>query len=162
MSEQNFLIKLRKKRKLKLDESSKEICESYIDKSEKCLKSARILLQNQLYENSVINSYYTMYNSLLALLFRVGIKSENHTASAILLKILFDKKDLSETISKAKEERLDKQYYIKSKEDIITKDSPVEMIKEAEEFSIKIKIIIESLNNEEIKNIRNKFMELTK
>jgi uncharacterized protein (UPF0332 family) len=45
-----------------------------------------------------------MYNSLTALLFRVGIKCENHAGSILLLKKLFKRIDLFNAISFAKEE----------------------------------------------------------
>jgi len=43
-------------------------------------------LKNKKLEEAVSMAYYSMYYSLLALLFRVGIKSENHTASIFLLR----------------------------------------------------------------------------
>jgi hypothetical protein len=43
-----------------------------------------------------------MYNSLTALLFRVGIKCENHAGSILLLKKLFKRIDLFNAISFAK------------------------------------------------------------
>ena len=76
MKKLNFLKILKKERKLRLTEPSEEMKSSYLQKAENCLKSAKILSQNNLYENSVSESYYCMYNSLLASLFKVGIKSE--------------------------------------------------------------------------------------
>lgn len=89
MRKSNFLNKLSKEGKLELVEPSDEITDSYLEKAENCLKSAKILLQNDLYENSVSMAYYTMYESITALLFKVGIKCENHSASILLLKQLF-------------------------------------------------------------------------
>ena len=90
MKKINFLIKLKKERKLELIEPSEEIKESYIKKSESNLMSAKILSENNKLEESVGLAYYSMYNQLLALLSKIGIKSENHSASIILLKELFD------------------------------------------------------------------------
>ena len=92
MKKVNFLNKLKSEGKLKLCEPSEEMTLSYLQKAENCLKSAKILFQNQLYENATSETYYCMYNSLLALLFKVGIKSENHSASIIILKNLFNEK----------------------------------------------------------------------
>ena len=69
-----FLNKLKKEKKLDLVEPSEDVYNSYSGKSSNCLKSAKLLLQNNLYENSVGQSYYAMYNQLTALLFRVGVK----------------------------------------------------------------------------------------
>lgn len=93
-----------------------------------------------------------MYYSLLALLFRVGIKSENHTASIILLKELFGL-DNSE-ILKAKKERIDKQYYIDFK---IAEGDIKQMIKTAELFNAELFDYIEKLGAESIEEIRDKF-----
>lgn len=102
-----------------------------------------------------------MYNSLLSLLFKTGIKSENHSASIILLEKLFQNKELTKTINWAKKERIDKQYYIETRQMLkTTKESCNEMIIKAEDFLIKIKLIISELNNKEIESIRNLFSKL--
>ncbi|MCX6741906.1 MAG: HEPN domain-containing protein [Candidatus Pacearchaeota archaeon] len=158
MKKLNFLDKLRKEGKLGFAEPSEELCLSYLEKAENCLKSARLLLQSNLYENSIINSYYTMYNSLLALLFKVGIKSENHTASILLLEKLFNRTDLFGIISSAKGERIDKQYYVSSKQNLIATDiSTKDMLIKAEDFSIKIRLFIKNSNKIDIEKIRQKF-----
>ena len=162
MKEQNFLAKLKDQEKLKIVEPSDEISSSYLQKADNCLKSAKLLLKNSLFENSIINSYYTMYNSLLALLFKTGIKSENHSGSILLLKELFQRKDLYNLISKAKEERIDKQYYVESKENTSLEQPSKELLIDAEDLLINIKLFIESLNSEQISKFRNKFKELTK
>lgn len=156
MKKPNFLGKLKAEGKLKLVEPSEEICNSYIEKANNCLKSAKILLQNNLYENSVAMSYYAMYNSLTALLFKTGIKCENHAGSIILLKKLFRELELFKIISFAKEERIDKQYYVTSEENfVLTKESAKDMIEKAEYFLVKMKLIISELKNENIDNIRS-------
>src|SRR3989338_2335729 len=88
MKELTFLKKLKEKGIIKLVEPSEEMKSSYLIKAENCLKSAKILFQSQLYENSTSEAYYCMYNSLLSLLFKIGIKSENHSVSIILCDIL--------------------------------------------------------------------------
>ena len=77
-----FLNKLKKEEKLELVEQSEDICDSYSQKSADCLKSAKLLLQNNLFENSIGMSYYAMYNLLLALLFRTGEKATRIDGSA--------------------------------------------------------------------------------
>jgi uncharacterized protein (UPF0332 family) len=89
---------------------------------------------------------------LLALLFRVGIKSENHTVSIILLEDLFeiDNKD----IKLAKEERIDKQYYVNFK---ITKKETEDMISLTDKFRGQIDDLLSSLTSDKIKMYRKKF-----
>lgn len=157
MKKSNFLIKLKKQGKLELVSPSDDICNSYIKKAEDSLKSARVLLQNNLYENSVSMSYYTMYHSLTALLFKVGIKCENHSGSIILFKKLFGRMDLYKTIRFAKKERVDKQYYV---DFILTKESAIDLIKKAEDFLVKIKLTIKNIRNEDISNLRERLRDI--
>ena len=158
MKKQSFLNKLKKEGKLELVEPSEETCSSYLEKADNCLKSSKILLQNKLYENSISMSYYTMYNSLIALFFKIGIKCENHSTSILLLKKLFDKIDLFKIISYTKEERIDKQYYVTSKYNLSSvKRSTEDIFKKAENFLIQIKLLVGNLNIEEINEFREKF-----
>ena len=157
MKKSNFLIKLKKQGKLELVSPSDDVCNSYIKKAEDSLKSARVLLQNNLYENSVSMSYYTMYHSLTALLFKVGIKCENHSGSIILLKNLFGRMDLYKTIKFAKKERIDKQYYV---DFILTKESAIDLIRRAEDFLVKIKLTIKNIRNEDISNLRERLRDI--
>ena len=152
-----FLNKLKKEEKLELVEPSEDISNSYSEKSANCLKSAKLLLQNNLYENSIGMSYYAMYNLLLALLFRAGIKCENHSASILLLKLLFGKDDLYNLISDAKKERIDKQYYVMTEKDEITKEIADELLNNAEDFVLKVKVVIKNLNNDFIEELREEF-----
>jgi len=158
MKESNFLNNLRKEDKLQLVEPSEDICSSYLEKADNCLKSAKLLLPNNLYENSISMAYYTMYNSLTALLFKAGIKCENHSGSIILFKNLFNKLDLFKIISFAKKERIDKQYYVSTEKNLnLTKESAEDMLEKAENFLIHVKLLIKDLNNENINKIRSRF-----
>lgn len=161
MKSNKFLSKVRKEKKIELVDASEEVCESYLEKSANCLRSAKILAQNSLYENAIGQAYYSMYDAVVALLFRVGIKCENHAASILLLKLLFDKKNLFEMISKAKKERIDKQHYVSAENDNITKESAKELIADAEDFILKMKLAIKSIDEETISDSRINFASLT-
>ncbi len=89
MTGQGFLKKLHKDAILQLVTPSEEIKSAYLKKSESHLTSARLLLDNDLFEQSVSMAYYSMYYSVLALFFATGIKCENHTAAIILLTKVF-------------------------------------------------------------------------
>ncbi len=163
MKKMNFLNNLKEEGKLELVEPSEEIKISYLQKADNCLKASKLLSQNNLYENSISDAYYCMYNSLLALLFKAGIKCENHSASIILLKKLFKAFELFKIISFAKEERIDKQYYVESQQtSLVTEDSSKDIISKAETFLIKIKLLINQLTNENILSIRKDFQDLFK
>ena len=161
MKELNFLKKLKRKGVIELVESSEEMKSSYLIKADNCLKSAKILFQSQLYENSTSEAYYCMYNSLLSLLFKIGIKSENHSASIILFDKLSENKGLVKIISWAKEERIDKQYYVETQQMVkVTKESCNKMIIKAEDFLVKMKLLINELSNEKISSARDSFVKL--
>ena len=74
MKNREFLIELHKKGKIKLIKGSEEIKDSYLKKSESFLTSAKLLFNNQKLEEAISLAYYSMYYSLLALLYKVGLK----------------------------------------------------------------------------------------
>ena len=161
MKRPSFLTKLKKEGKLELVGPSDEICDSYLEKSDNCMKSAKILLKNDLYENSVSMSYYTIYNSLTALLFKTGIKCENHAGSILVFGKLFNRPELFKIVSLAKEERIDKEYYVTSKKSsALAKESAQDMVSKAETFLVQAKMVIEDLKNEEIIKLRSKFNKM--
>ena len=149
----DFLSKLKTEGKLLLVEPSNEISDSYLGKADNCLRSARILLDSDLYENSVSMSYYAMYNSLTALLFKVGVKCENHAGSIVVFRELFGRKDLYRTVSFAKKERIDKQYYVSL---VLTKKSAVDLYRKVEDFLLEIKLMIKNVRGEDIPRLRDK------
>jgi len=96
-----------------------------------------------------------MYNMLTAILFQVGIKCENHTASIILLNALFGLDNKS--ISFAKDERIDKQYYVDFG---ITRDDTEELIEIAEDFNKTLFDFSSKMNSQKIKDYRKLFLTL--
>jgi uncharacterized protein (UPF0332 family) len=158
MKKAGFLSRLSEEGKLELVEPSEAVKESYLIKADNCLKSAKILLQNDLYENSMGEAYYAMYNCVTALLYKVGIKSENHSASIILLGKLFRAWDLKKIIFAGKEDREDKQYYVESSQKRkADRESCSKMILAAEDFMVKAKLLIGYIKTEEINRIRKDF-----
>lgn len=156
-----FLNKLKKERKLELIESTEFISESYEKKSNNCILGAKLLFNGNLFENSVGESYYSMYNILQSLFFKCGIKCENHSAAVILLRELFKQDKAYVTFSKAKEERIDKQYYVTHMQiEPVTKDSAQELITIAEKFVLEINKYKKTLKLENIEQIRKEFDKL--
>lgn len=162
MKKYNFLNDLIRKERLELVEPSENMCVSYLEKADSCVKSAGILLQNNLLENSISMSYYAMYNSLTALFSKAGIKCENHSASILLFKEIFNKPKLFKMISTAKKERIDKQYYLTSENDVLTNESSKKLLGEAEDFVLQIKSLLKNINNADIEQARSRFNELIK
>lgn len=154
MKKIRFIAKLIIEEKIKLVEPSDNICNSYIIKSKNSLKAAKILFSQELYEESIFMSYYSMFHILQSLFFKIGIKCENNNAIIILLKELFDIDNSK--ISYAKEERIDKQYYIDFE---ITKDDSKDLIEIAEDFNSTIYEFISNLNNKSINGYYDKFKD---
>jgi len=155
MNKTDFLTKLKKEGKIGIVEPSEEIRQSYTEKSESNLLSAKILLENDKLEESVSLAYYSMYHSLTSLLFKTGIKSENHSASIILLKEIFGIDNSG--ILFAKRERVDKQYYVNFR---ITKEQVKDVIRKAEMFNSRMIDFISRMTNEDMGLYRKKFREI--
>lgn len=145
----DFLKKLNNQGKIELTEPNKDLKEAYIDKSESSLASAKILLEHGKLEESVSLVYYSMYHGVVALLYRIGVKCENHAAAGILLKKLFGI-DTS-PIKEAKKERIDKQYYTDFS---ITEEEVREDVEKAEEFNARILDLIARMSQDKIKKAR--------
>jgi uncharacterized protein (UPF0332 family) len=145
---------LHKEGKLELVSPSKDIQEAYLRKAQSQLESARILVDNGKLEEPVGHAYYCMYNASLALLFRVGIKCENHGATIILLNEVFgiDNTD----ISFAKEERVDKQYYITN----LTVTDVRDLIGKAQRFKQKMIDFSTRINSDQVDTWRQLTKEL--
>ena len=66
MKKNNFLVKLNKEEKLELIEHSNEVSDSYLEKADNCLASAKLLFENK-YECSNITSLarsFTFFKSV--------------------------------------------------------------------------------------------------
>ncbi len=157
MKRTNFLNKLYREAKLSEAEPSEEMKAAYLQKSAKSLSSAKALYGIGNLEDSVALAYYAMYHCLLALLFRIGIKCENHAAAIILLKSVFGIDNSG--IFKAKADRVDKQYYVDFK---VTELETHESIETAEEFIAQLTDFIEKLNEDKIKTYREYALKLMK
>ncbi|MCD6398875.1 MAG: HEPN domain-containing protein [Candidatus Aenigmarchaeota archaeon] len=151
-----FLSKLRRKNKIQIVEPNKEVKDAYLDRSDESMYSAKTLLKIGNLRDSVAMIYYSMYYTLLALLFETGIKCENHSAAIIILKEVFDIDNSK--ISESKKERVDKQYYVDFS---VTKKEVEDLIKNAEGFNNELLNFIDKLNSDDINKYRKKFLKIT-
>ena len=157
MKKISFLIKLNKEGKLQEVEPSDKIKDAYIQRSNESLSSAKTLLKVGNLKDAVALSYYSMYHCILAALFRIGIKCENHTASIILLKEVFGIDNSK--IAKAKSERIDKQYYV---DFTVNQEEVSNSIRIAEGFIAEVNDLIATLNEAKIKIYRESAVTLFK
>lgn len=161
MKNSDFLYKLIVEGKLELVESSEEMSLSYEKKGVECRQVAKLAFDNNYFETAVTQSYYSMYNNVLSLFFKCGIKCENHSAAAIILRDFFNQNELFLKFLKAKEERIDKQYYTPSSQNTpATKKLAKESIDTMISFNPKLIAIKNNLKFEEIKIIREKLKHL--
>jgi uncharacterized protein (UPF0332 family) len=147
-----FLKKLKKQGKIKIVEVSENITESYLQKSKNGISAGEVLIKTKHLEEATSMIYYSMYYSVLALFFKVGIKCENHTGCIMILKKIFNENELAKKLEYAKEERIDKQYYTDYK---ISMQEVEEFIESAQDFNILIKQKM-IINEKKINEIRNK------
>lgn len=161
MKKLNFLNKLKKKEVLEIVEPSNEISKSYLIKSEKCNQVAKLAFNAGIYENAISEAYYSIYNTVIALFYKCGIKCENHSAAVILIKQLFNCNNLHKIFFEFKKDRIDNQYYIPVlNAEPITKEMCNERLKTAQKFNMELRIYMEKLTLEDIKKIRTDFEEL--
>lgn len=156
MKKINFLIKLRKEEKLQVVEPSDEIKEAYLQRSNESLSSAKALVKIGNLKDAVALAYYSMYHCLIASLAKIGIKCENHAGSIILLKEVFNMDD--SLISKAKSERVDKQYYVDFE---VNLDEANNSIRIAEEFIGNLNNFIAKLSEKHISEYRKKIIDIS-
>lgn len=150
-----FIRRLHAEGVLQLVSPSAEMSSAYLKKSESHSVSARLLLDNDLFEESVSMAYYSMYYSVLALFFGCGIRCENHAAAIILLKEVFGIDN--DGIGHAKAERIDKQYYVTSAP---VREDVVDLVRTAETFNAGLRDAVDRLNHNTIEQYRKKFAAL--
>lgn len=155
MKKRNFLNELSREGKIQIVDPSCQIQEAYRKKSESYLISAKILLENERLEETVSMAYYSMYYMLLALLFKTGIKCENHSGAMILLERLYGIDN--SRIATAKRDRIDKQYYV---DFAITAEEVRDSIEEAEVFCAELLDFMERLHQGEISRLRKEAVRL--
>jgi len=160
MKKSSFLNKLKKEDSLKIVEPSEEISESYLIKSDKCIQVAKLAYDAGIYENAVSEAYYSVYNTVMSLFFKCGIKCENHSGAIILIKKLFQLKNFYSIFSEFKKDRIDNQYYISiGSTEPIDKDKCSERIKTAQRFNAELRAYIKRITIQEVSSLRKNFEE---
>ena len=161
MKKSNFLNRLKAEELLVLVEPSEEISKSYLIKSDKCIQVAKLAYGAGIYENAVSEAYYSIYNTVLSLFFKCGIKCENHSGAVLLIKELFKLEEIYLIFSEFKKDRVDNQYYIPILgAEPINKEKCNERIRTAQKFNIELRVYTGKITNQEINSIRKKFGEL--
>ena len=117
----------------------------------------------KIYETDWIltTAYYARYFALYALLMKIGIKSEIHDCTINIAKLLADNgiltQNLVEDIAKAKQTRIDTQYYVEPQQ---TPKTIQRNIESARKFVLETEKTIENITTEQINAIRNQLKKL--
>ncbi len=96
-----------------------------------------------------------MYYMVLALLFKTGVKCENHSGAMILLEGLYGIDN--SRIAAAKRDRIDKQYYV---DFAVTAEDVRDSMEEAEAFNAELLDFMERLHQGDISRLRDKAVRL--
>jgi uncharacterized protein (UPF0332 family) len=105
-------------------------------------------------------AYYARYFALYALLMKIGVKSEIHDCTINVAKLLSKNGILNprsiDDITKAKQTRIDTQYYVEKEQSQTDIKNNVEA---ARKFVLEIEKTIENITPEQINSIRAQLKE---
>ncbi|MDP2672495.1 MAG: HEPN domain-containing protein [Nanoarchaeota archaeon] len=161
MKSSNFLNKLKTEKLLNLVEPSDEISKSYLIKSDKCIQVAKLAYDAGIYENAVSEAYYSIYNAVMSLFFKCGIKCENHSGAVIIIKEIFNLDKLHAIFLEFKKDRIDNQYYLPILgTESVNKEKCSERIKTAQNFNAELKAHIGRISIQQINDLRTKFEKI--
>ena len=138
---------------IKLIEPNDNLSEEYYQNAEESLKVLRSIKETKSNMWLATTKYYIEYFAVYSVLMKIGIKCEIHDCTIELVKFLEKEnileKGTSNILKKDKDLRIDNQYYLKNK--------PVNVdFEKLSNFILKIKSILNKLNEDEIKELRNK------
>ena len=141
-----------KKKGMKLIESNDNLAEEYYKNAEETLRVANLIKNSGSNMWLATQKYYTEYLASYALLMKIGIKTEIHSCTIDIIRLL-EKENiitfkLSKNLEEDKELRIDNQYYLKNR--------PVDFNSKAlSELLLKIRELLDNITKEQIKHIRS-------
>jgi len=141
-----------KKQGMRLVEPNNELAEEYFKNAEETLRVTNLIKNSGSNMWLATQKYYTEYLSAYSLLMKIGIKSEIHSCTIEVIKLLEQGKFIDFNFSKIleddKELRIDNQYYLKNR--------PVDFDSKAiGDILLKISNLMDSLTEEQITRIRS-------
>ncbi len=136
---------LKQAKGIKLIEPNESISEEYLKES----LSDFDMIEKVNPKWKIVTAYYSCYNSIYALLIKIGIKCEIHDCTIALMGLFgFDKIDI-EFLDSLKKERVDVQYYLRPSSLAIDKNKVLN-------FLNRCKDLIRGMNDDKINEIRTK------
>ena len=141
-----------KKQGMKLIEPNDNLSEEYYKNAEETLRVTNLIKNSGSNMWLATQKYYTEYLASYALLMKIGIKTEIHSCTIKIIRIL-EKENiitfkLSKNLEEDKELRIDNQYYLKNR--------PVDFNSKAlSELLLKIRELLDNITKEQIKHVRS-------
>jgi len=143
---------------IKIKEPNNNLSQEYYESAEESLKVLRSIKETKSNMWLATTKYYTEYFAVYSILMKIGIKCEMHDCTIALVKFLEDEdvieQGTTKILEKDKELRIDNQYYLKNK--------PVNTdFEQLSGFLLSIKKSLDSLDDEKIKELREKIQPRT-
>ena len=140
-----------KKHGMKLIEPNDNLAEEYYKSAEETLRVTNLIKHSGSNMWLATQKYYTEYLASYALLMKIGIKTEIHSCTIEIVKLLEKENiitfSLSKTLEGDKEIRIDNQYYLKNR--------PVDFKpEELAELLLNIRKILDTITEEQTSKIR--------
>ena len=140
-----------KKRGLKLIAPNDNLSEEYYRNAEETLRVTNLIKNSGSNMWLATQKYYTEYLAAYSLMMKIGIKSEIHSCTIEIVRILEREKiidfEFSRILEEDKELRIENQYYLKNKP--VNFDS-----KKLSDTLLKIRRILDTIQDSDIKKIR--------
>jgi uncharacterized protein (UPF0332 family) len=147
---------MKQRKGIRIIEPNPNLTKEYLRKAISALNTMNAALQIKESDWTLTTAYYARYFALYALLMKLGIKSEIHDCSIAIARLLAKNKILSQNlvidITKAKQTRIDTQYYITTE---IKQGEIIKNVDSARKFVLEIQKSIEEVTAEQINHIRN-------
>ncbi|MFT4308927.1 MAG: HEPN domain-containing protein [Candidatus Woesearchaeota archaeon] len=160
MRNTGFLKKLAREHKISILEPSKNLTRAYLNKAQDCYESAALLRTNRHYQNSIIMSYYAMYNSITSILYMNGIKSSNHSGTIMLFDLLYEEKEICDIIIGAKKSRVENQYSPNKHNEEVMSELSEELIMASGMIIRRIKTLIQANKQDDTEQRRKTLLKV--
>lgn len=140
-----------RKKGMKMIEPNENLAEEYFKNAEETLRVTNMIKGSGSNMWLATQKYYTEYLAAYSLMMKMGIKSEVHSCTIEIMRLLekegFIDFEFSKILEEDKELRIDNQYYLKNR--------PVDFNpRRLSEILLKIKTVLDNISRERINIIR--------
>ena len=147
----------RQKNGTRLIEPNENLSFAYLKKSEEAMEAMHSVVSH---DWKISAGYYSLYFSLYTVLMKIGIRSENHTCTCEIMKVLlagFFTLEECDLMEEARQARVETQYYVSNH---ITENFSGILIQQVPRFHVKCKEISNALNERQIQNLRETYRNM--